>query len=218
MVNVFNNLKLLKQDMILANWNIDSFCFKYKKQNYIVLVKLFDLNEKKPKYALLKLEFLKSDDFNYNLCVYANSNDLLDPTTGASIDAKILRIFFGIEYRKNLGEIISQFKQHLATFIPDKVIRTKTKEQIKAMYESLNKTSSEDPNRKYCFAVKRNSLKNNGKSGERSQHNDIKTRLLRPNLHKRLESDKSLSFCYSTIPEDEKSDEDIISSWAKNKT
>jgi len=218
MANVFNNLKLLKQDMILANWNIDSFLFKYKKQNYIVLVKLFDLNEKKPKYALLKLEFLKSDDFSHNLCVYANSNELLSTNTGDSIDAKTLRAFFDIEYSKNLGDILNQFKQHLAKFIPDKVIGTKDNAQRAAMYESLNKTSSEDPNRKYCFAVKRNPLKNDGMPGERSQHNDIKTQLLRPNLHKRLESDKSLSFCYSIIPEEEKSDEDIISNWAKNKT
>ena len=73
MVNVFENLKLLKLDMKDKGWVIDSFYFRYKQQNYIVLVKLFEKEEKVPEYALLKLELLKENDFSDMLAVYANS-------------------------------------------------------------------------------------------------------------------------------------------------
>src|SRR5699024_992550 len=100
--HVFENLKLLKQDMKAKGWVIDSFRFRYKQQNYIVLVKLLEKNEKYPKYALVKLEFLNENDFSDILAVYANSVKLLtDPQT--------LREYFGIEYSNNLVEILIQF-------------------------------------------------------------------------------------------------------------
>jgi hypothetical protein len=53
--------------------------------------------------------------------------------------------------------------------------------------------------------------------GQRSSYNDNKTRVNRESLYKHLGNDKNLSFCYSVNEQDEKSDEEIISNWIKNR-
>lgn len=78
MVNVFENLKLLKLDMKDKGWVIDSFYFRYKQQNYIVLVKLFEKEEKVPEYALLKLEFLMVSWEN-EVLLMTIKRDCIDP-------------------------------------------------------------------------------------------------------------------------------------------
>lgn len=208
MVSVFNSLKLLKNDMEAKNWIIDSFYFQFKKQNYIVLVRLFEKDENRPEYALLKLEFLKEKKFSDSLMVLANSVKLF-------IDAKTLREYFGIKYTENLGNVLSQFNEYLAKFIPIEIIDNKSELQKEAMATSLSKSDSEDPRRKYCFSVRRNPAKIDGTLGQRSIYNDNKTRLYRPTLYDRLGSDKSLSFRYSMNPNDENTDEVIIATWAK---
>lgn len=212
MANTFNNLKLLKQDMKSKGWVIDSFYFCYKKQNYIVLVKLFEKDENVPKYALLKLEFLKEYNFSDMLVVYANSSKLFT-------DAKTLREYFGIEYSSNLGDILSQFSHKLAEFIPTKVSDNKNEHQKEAMCRSLSKSDLEDPEKRYCFSVRRNALKKDNTLGQRSPFNDNKTRLYRPSLYERLGKDNNLSFRYSRELDQEETDENIITKWTirKNK-
>ncbi|MBR0591531.1 DUF6037 family protein [Bacillus pumilus] len=211
MTNIFDNLKQLKQDMKNKGWVIDSFYFRYKKQNYIVLAKLFEKNENVPNYALLKLEFLKEDDFSDILVTYANSVKLLT-------DVKTLREYFDIEYSNNLGDIMSQFSQRLAEFIPTEVNDNKTENQKEAMCQSLSKSDSEDPRKKYCFSVRRNPVREDGTLGQRSSYNDNKTRLYRPNLYERLGADTNLSFRYSMNLNDEDTDENITAKWTRNKT
>ncbi|MGJ0909194.1 DUF6037 family protein [Clostridium botulinum] len=209
MVKLFDNLKQLKHDMEFKGWTIDSFYFYYKKQNYIVLVKLFDSDEKRPEYALVKLEFLKENDFTDSLLVSANSVKLF-------IDAKTLREYFNIEYVENLGDILSQFNQRLAEVIPTEVLDNKTEAQEIAMLTSLNKSDPEDPRKIYCYAVKRNPRKSDGTLGRRSPYNDNKTRIRRKTLYARLGNDTNLSFYYSMNIDEENSDEIIIANWIKN--
>ncbi|WP_435308832.1 DUF6037 family protein [Sebaldella termitidis] len=208
MANIFNNLKLLKHDMLTKGWVIDSFYFSFKEQTYIVLVKLFDENEERPEYASLKLEFLKEEDFTNSLLIYANSKDLF-------FDVKLFRKYFDIEFSE-MGNIIKQFKEHFAKFIPIEVKEDKKESQKNAMISSLSESDSEDPRKKYCFSVRRNPKKNNGELGQRSDYNDNKTRLLRPSLYARLSADTNLSFRYSIDCNDEKSDEAIIANWTQN--
>jgi|AKZA01.1.fsa_nt_gi hypothetical protein len=215
MANVFENLKLLKQDMLRKGWKIDCFNFHYKSQDYIVLVKLFDKAKNDeaqdiPQYALVQLQFLHKDDFTKSLSVYANSVKLF-------IEAKPLREFFGIEWGENLGFILNQFNEKLSEFIPVKVSKNKTHQEKKAMCYILDKTDSKDPNRLYCYAVRRNPIGEDGKLGRRSSFNDNKTRILREPLYEKLNEDTNLSFKYSLNPNDEKSDEEIIFNWEKNK-
>lgn len=203
------NIKALKEDMENKKWVIDSFMFEFKDTDYIVLVKLYDQNENKPKYALIKMEFLKVDDITDNLEVPANSNSLM-------VEPRVLRNYFGIEYAANLGDILQEFSRHLGGFIPTRVLHNKNDMQKRVMVSSLCKSDSENPNKIYCYKVRRNPDKADGKPGQRSPYNDNVTRIRRPALYEKLHKDTSLSFCYSEDFTLQKSDEEIIRNWASN--
>lgn len=210
-----NNLLFLKKDMEKNGWVIESFRFNYKDHNYIVLVILYQDNEPKPQYALLQLDFLDANDFDNHLIIPANS-------AGLMTDAKTLRLFFGIEYAENLGDILRQFANQLGEFIPRAVNVQKPTEERKAIVHTLSKKDTENPNKVFCFAVKRNSVVINKSAGvskqqKRSPYNDNKTRLLRPSLYEKLGKDDTLSFCYSDDPTKDYSDEIIVDSWNKRK-
>lgn len=209
--NVLINLKLLRDDMKLKGWFIDSFFFEYKNKRYIVLVKRFtDKKPKKDKYALLELEFLEENNFKNSLIVEANSVNLL-------IDTQRLREYFGIQSNENYGELREQFKRYLANFIPNEVIENKSKPQLKAMVKSLSESDSEDPNKIYCHKIKRNPNKQDGSPGTRREYNENKARILRKSLYERLKDETNLSFCFYDNPIMERTDEEIISNWAKNR-
>ncbi|MBX0316069.1 DUF6037 family protein [Planococcus glaciei] len=211
-MKVFENLKSLKSDMENKGWRIDSFLFTYKQQEFIVLVKLYSETARKPDYALLELEFLKKDNFTDNLIVPANSVKLF-------IDAKTLRTYFNIEYGENLGIILQQFNGFLATFIPTYKKEQKSGLEKKAISHSLSRSDGDDPEKIYCFAVKRNRVKADGTYGERSPFNDNKARLWRKDVYDKLDcrNEKHISFCFSKNPEEEKTDEEIIYNWTSNR-
>lgn len=197
-MSVFENFKLLKADMIENGWIIEAFPFYYKNSDYIILVKLYQQYEKRPKYTLLKTEIIRADDTSKSLTIPVNSN-------GFIIDAKTLRNFFNIKYAKNLGDILKQFENHFSKFIPIQINPNKPENLKKPMISSLSKSDSEDPQKIYCFTVKRNPNKKS-----RSLFNDNKSRLLRPNLYSKFKEESTISFCYSKDDIDEKSDEEIL--------
>lgn len=201
-MSVFENFKLLKADMIAKGWVIDAFPFNYKNRDYIVLAKLYEEGEKRPNYALMKVEILKSENINERLVSAVNKNGFL-------IEAKLLRKFFNIEYGENLGDILSQFNVYFAQFIPTQVILDKSAQIEQAMVASLSNSDSQDPNKRYCYGVMRNP---DGR--KRTPFNDNKTRILRPALYPEFSEDKSISFCYSTDTNDQKSDAVIIQSFS----
>lgn len=188
--------------MEAKGWVIEAFSFNYKNVDYVVLVKLYQEHEVKVnRYALLKIEFLKANDIDYNLVVEANVRELFT-------DARTLREYFDIEWAENLGSILRQFNEHFAKFIPDKVDLSKSNLFKKAMNKSLSESDSEDPNKIFCYGVRRNP-----DSGTRSIFNDNKSRLLRPKLYEKFKGDNTVSFCYSPNSEREKSDAEIISNF-----
>lgn len=201
-MSVFESFKLLKTDMVANGWVIEAFPFNYKNRDYIVLAKLYEDGEKKPKYALMKVEILKSEKINERLVSAVNAN-------GFMTEAKLLRAFFDIEYGENLGNLLSQFNEYFAQFIPTHVSLGKSPHVEEAMVISLSKSDSQDPNKRFCYGVMRNS---DGR--QRTPFNDNKTRLLRPTLYPEFSSDLSISFCYSTDANDHKSDAVIIQNFS----
>ena len=192
---LLENLRQLKEDMRNKGWTICSFLFKYKKIEYIVLVKRFVGTEKRiDKYALVKLHFMKANNLSDELQVEANVKKLI-------VDPKKLREYFGIEYRENLGNILQQFTENLGRVIPTKMSENSSKMEKSAMVRSLSKSDSEDPNKIYCNKVRRNR-----DGGQRSEFNSDKTRLLRPMLFREFCNDKSISFCYYADKEMENDD------------
>lgn len=147
---VLSNLKELKNDMVEKNWTICSFIFKYKSVEYIVLVKRFVGEEKRiNQYALVKMHFMKRNDLKDDLEVEANSNGII-------IDARTLRQYFNIEYQDNLGDILKQFTERLGKAIPKNIPANVSDEEKTAMVCSLSRSDSEDPNKIYCYKMRRN--------------------------------------------------------------
>ena len=201
---LLENLRQLKEDMRNKGWTICSFLFKYKKIEYMVLVKRFGGTEKRiDKYALVKLHFMKANNLSDELQVEANVKKLI-------VDPKKLREYFGIEYRENLGNILQQFTENLGRVIPTKMSENSSKMEKSAMVRSLSKSDSEDPNKIYCNKVRRNR-----DGGQRSEFNSDKTRLLRPMLFREFCNDKSISFCYYADKEMENDDATIIRNFSK---
>ena len=201
---LLDNLKELKKNMEENNWVICSFLFRYKEIEYIVLVKLFAANERRENtYALVKMQFIKHNNLNEKLEIEANSLRLI-------IDRETFRIFFGIEYGFNPGDIIEQFTKRLGEKIPTIVPNNVSKAEKDAMVASLSRSDSEEPNKTYCYKVKRNSLGN-----KRSQYNSNKTRILRPELFKKFEDDPSISFCYTDDSSKENDDSTILYNFSK---
>ena len=209
------NLRSLRDDMREKGWIIDSFRFPFNGVNYIVLVILYLPGEEKG-YALLKLDFLHPDNFNYHLLVPANSYRLMK-------DAMELRIFFRIppDY-EHLGDALRTLTKQLGYCTPTKVNTSKSQAEKKAIVYELSDENSDDAEKLYCFAVKRNPVlwdkeANTPRQLKRSANNDRKTQFLRPTLYEKLGKDDTLSFCYSNNPKMDYSDEVIIDNWLKNK-
>ena len=210
------NLRSLRDDMREKGWIIDSFRFPFREVNYIVLAILYSPEESKEKYALLKLDFLHPDNFKYHLLVPANSNGLI-------CGAMDLRIFFKIppDY-EHLGDALRTLTKQLGYCTPTKVNTAKSQAEKKAIVYELSDGDSEDAEKLYCFAVKRNPVlidkeTNEPRQLKRSAYNDRKTKILRSSLYQRLGIDDTLSFCYSNDPEMDYPDEVIIDNWLKNK-
>lgn len=147
---MLSTFKQLKEDMERHEWTITSFLFTYKSIKYVVLVRRFiDTVKKRDPYALVKLDFFKANDLSCTLSAEANSKKIL-------IDARTLREYFGIEYSENLGDILVQFSKHFGAYIPDSVPLQFSKLEIGLMIKSLSKSDSEDPNKVYCYKVRRN--------------------------------------------------------------
>ncbi len=197
-MSVFENFKLLKMDMIDKGWVIEAFPFNYNNCDYIVLAKLYQEGEKKPQYALMKVDILNRNNIDNRITVPVNTNGFL-------IEAQLLREFFNIDYAENLGDILRQFNEYFAHFIPTQLNLGKPQELIDVMIGSLSKSDSEDPNKLYCYDVRRNP-----KGQKRTPFNDNKTKLLRPSLYETFTNDPSISFCYSTDINHEETDAEII--------
>lgn len=199
------NLRLLKAEMEKNDWIICSFLFSYKRIEYAVLVNRFTEKEKKKdRYALVKLQFIDINKPSKSLVVEANSKCLI-------IDTKILRAFFNIEYGENLGDILKQFTQYLGNNIPLQIPKEYSEIEKRLMVISLSKSDSEDPDKVFCFNIKRNP---NG--GRRTQYNSDKTKILRPNLFKFFSNDTNISFLYSSDRLKEKDDNYILKNFAKH--
>lgn len=201
MLELIERINLLKSEMIKNGWMVEPFLFKYNNVNCVVLVKRYTENEEKVKNSIIKLEFYKED----NRCLYADVKKY-----GIYFEsAKAFRIFFNIRYVENIGDIFKQFKEYFIKFIPVKINENKTEKEKIIMVKSLSESDSEDPNKIYCFGVKR--------TGNRSPFNDNKARLLRPKLYNDI-NDNTVSFCFSSDREKEKGDVEILANWAKNKS
>ena len=199
---VFENFKLLKKEMEKNRWVIEAFPFNYKNNDFTVLVQLYLEGEKRPKYNLLKTEFIKNNDINESITFPVNSNGFIH------LNVREFREFFNIEYSPTeIKNMINQFQIYFSGYIPTQLNPNKSATVKSLIVSSLSKSDSEDPDKIYCYTVRR--------KGNRSPYNDNKTRTLRPNLYLKFKDDTTISFCYKKNKIEEKSDEYILLKFAE---
>ena len=85
------------------------------------------------------------------------------------ISAEELRRFFGIRYSENLGDILQQFTELLGFHVPEKVSTSKSKNEKQAIAYKMSQTGCEEPDKIYCYTVKRNPVIIDAKTGEMRQ-------------------------------------------------
>lgn len=204
--NELKKLMHIKRRMEELDRMIEPFIFSYNKSKYIVLISRFREDEpKKCVYSQVKLCFLRYDDFDNMLLCEADRFTLI-------IDAKELRIFFGIEYSPNLGDILKQFTNYFDFSIPDEIKSNISEKEKEAVMHKIKINDPNNANKIYCIGVKRNPI-----GWRRTDFNFDKARILVPKVFDYFKFDETISFCFSENKADEKSYEEIIRNFAKNK-
>ena len=138
----------------------------------------------------MELTFVDRADPARTLTAPANSS-------GIDIGAKELREYFGIDWVPNLGDLLSQFAEAVGECILGSIPEVLDAEERTAIVRQLDKSSSEDPRKMYCRAVRRNPPRADGTPGQRSVFISQKTELLRSKLFAHLRQDSNVSFQYS---------------------
>lgn len=197
----FKNLPKLLSSMEKKEWIIDSFLFKYKKEDYVVILKLYSDTEGKPsEYAKVKLEFIRANNINESIQAYADFYEV----HFNSLDE--FANFFNINRGNANRNLFVDFSEIFSKYIPDKKY-----EEKKGLIQQLQGSRCEgnNPNALYCYDVRRNG-ETNGRKNTRSKANSNKAYTLRRSLYEKYKEDKNLSFFFSDKLGDERTDEEII--------
>lgn len=198
---MFSNLRTLKDDMENKGWAIDAFNFRFNNFNYVVIVELYSENEHKPKYSLVKLDFVDVNDLSLHYQTHANSKNFVD------LNVQSFREFFQIPYGNGVGDVIEDFKAKLGESIPDQ-IHDKSNLQKQVMVASLSKSDSKDPNRVYPSHL--------ANRGNRTIYNSNKARIIIEDLYALIIDRNELSVCFSIDPTKEKTAQEILRNYADN--
>lgn len=198
----FKNLPYLLKDMEKKEWIIDSFLFKYKGKDYIVLLKLFQEGDIKPSpYAKATVEFFKYQNANDSIMGYVDFYEV------RFNNLKDFCKFFDVERSFANRDLFVSFSEIFAKYIPREKTIKKSGVENKLMARRLD---GNNPNAVYCFDVRRNGRRENGMPNVRSIDNSNKAKLLRESLYNKYGKDTNLSFFFSDDPKDEKDDEEIM--------
>lgn len=198
----FENLPKLLKSMKQKDWIIDSFLFRYKKEDYAVILKTYNKKERKPNnFAVAKLEFIKISDASNSIHAYCDFYEVSFDSVAEFAD------FFNIEIKNANRNLFLDFSKIFSKYIPDKKVENKSELLCKLQG---SRCEGNDPDSIYCYDVRRNG-ETDGLSNVRTIENSNKARTLRPFLYGKYKEDTNLSFFFSPNPEDENSDEEIIS-------
>lgn len=204
----FESLKKLISSMKETGWIIDSFSFQYKDIEYVVILKLYSENEKKPsEYAVAKLEFIDRNNVNRSILAYTNYSEVTFGSVSEFCD------FFHITYQGAGRDLFIDFNKVFSEFIPQEKILDKPNDVIRLQG---SRCEGNDPNAIYCYDVRRNGSRG-GILNQRSIENSNKAQTLRPNLYTKYKEDTNYSFFFSSDENDERTDEEIITLVAERK-
>lgn len=211
------NFKELKKSLEANDWTITIFNFDYpgnkRINHYNVRTKLYLDTERKPKYALLDLKFFKNHqhDEKNTYEVPVNSFSLVDDYVPIAEFFEIPGNGTGKNPFKNLYNALGSATP---TTVDNKNI---TENQKRLLINSLSTSDSQDPDRLYIYAVRRNSInEKTGQNMRRSAFNSDKTKLLYPDIYENFKDDKGISFLYSTDRLKEKEFAELLENYQEN--
>ena len=182
-------------------WVIDSFLFEYKKEDYVVILKLYDDTERKPsEYAKVKLGFIRANNIKESIQAYADFYEIHFNSSDEFAN------FFNINRGNANRNLFVDFSEIFSKFIPDKKY-----EEKQGLIQRLQGSRCEgnNPNAIYCYDVRRNG-ETDGRKNTRSKANSNKAYTLRRSLYEKYKEDKNLIFFFSDKLEDVRTDEEII--------
>lgn len=129
-------------------WVIDSFLFEYKKEDYVVILKLYSDTERKPsEYAKVKLEFIRANNINESIQTYADFYEVYFNSLDKFAN------FFNINRGSANRNLFVDFSEIFSTFMPGK-----KHEEKQGLIQQLQGSRCEgnNPNSIYCYDVRRN--------------------------------------------------------------
>lgn len=195
--------------MIKNGFNAEYFYFNYNKHLYLVFVELYADGDYKPEYGLVKLTFCKDENMLNRLLVHANSYGLIMENDA---EKREFRNFFEIEPKHNKGNLFYQFAKYLQKNVPIEV-SPRNQNENRLICKYLDIKTGQDPNAIYCKSIIRHFKDEKGNQRKRTPENTEKTKRLRPSLLEPFKNDRTISFGYSSKPEDEKTDAEILRSY-----
>lgn len=203
---LFKTLPALLNDMKKKEWIIDSFPFKYKAEQYIVILTRYKENESKPNdYAVAKVEFVLGNNINNSIIGYIDFYNVHFKSA-----TEFCR-FFGVEIGIANRDLFKDFAVIFSNFIPkEKVI---VKNDVERMLIG-SRAEGNNPNTIYCYDVRRNGIKEDGSPNKRSIENSNKAQSLRPELYEIYGNDTNLSFFFSDRKDRGKSNSEIMKVFA----
>lgn len=169
--------------------------FNYKKEDYVVILKLYNDTERKPsEYAKVKLEFIRANNINESIQAYADFYEVHFNSLNEVVD------FFNINKGTGNRNLFVDFSEIFSTFIPDE-----KHEEKQGLIQRLQGSRCEgnNPNSIYCYDVRMNG-ETDGRKNTRSKENSNKAFTLRRSLYEKYKEDKNLSFFFSDKLNDEK--------------
>ena len=99
-------------------WVIDSFLFEYKKEDYVVILKLYNDTERKPsEYAKVKLGFIRANNIKESIQAYADFYEIHFNSSNEFAN------FFNINRGNANRNLFVDFSEIFSKFIPDKSMK-----------------------------------------------------------------------------------------------
>lgn len=207
----FTDLKQLRKNMVNKEIAVFSTTYSYNHVNcYIAYCLLTSEDRKleKYKYALLRMRFIKQDNFDEYIDCPANSN-------GISVKYGELRKFFNIEYDVNgFGEWYEALIKNIGNTI-NQCIPVQTDELFKVSIDTVCKHEKRNPNRIYRSHLLRHSVDDNGNGKCRSEYNAQLAALKFPKLYNIYRVDKHVSFAFTDKAEEEVSEQEAYENFIR---
>lgn len=204
----FKNLPLLLNDMRQSEWTIDAFDFRYKGEDFIVILQLYGDKKRPSRHALAALEFFREGDLKESVRAYLDFYEVFFFSS-----EEFCRFFDVVPGRAN-RDLFLDFSEAFAECIPAKRNKFPTPQQRARM---LRRCEGNNPDAIYCYGIFRNGVTPSGEQKYRRTENSNKAALACPQLYLKLREDRTLSFCFTDDPTRRRTEAEILQEYIKRK-